>query len=444
MIRITDQDLQKAAAAREIIISTLQARGIPPKFETAWPITRFSGFTILFGVLDIASIEKLEHYTSGDLVHHLSTVLRNKRIASAVFVSNSSGLRYGIIISEIPKIPSIVNFPEQLAPGRVLLGDGIRGTVFSKWNDLGHVLVGGMTRSGKSTFIRALVYQAQQDGIKLLVCDPWSVTFAAIENDPALLMPVQRIDGVLNLLSYVRDEISRRERMYKSISGYPETLDEYNALANEKMPRILVVLEELNATINQLGGPTGEVGSLLSSLMWTSLKFGIHIVLASQDFSAKFLGTVRDQIGTTICFRLKNSRVAKNMGVVDASKIPASRQGLAVSDRFGVFQAYYLSKSRFATFAPQDTTLGGVLTDSDIAIMRLAISEGKLSIPLLKEKMEMTERQARGLLNDWEQIGWVQKDPSKDNARVLTDYAIKLLSEHEGSEIDSLDTDLEA
>jgi hypothetical protein len=56
---------------------------------------------------------------------------------------------------------------------------------------------------------------------------------------------------------------------------------------------------------------------------------------------------VRSQVGLTLCFRVTPDRkqMAARMGCPGAERIPESRVGLAISDRYGPLQAYYFDQA---------------------------------------------------------------------------------------------------
>jgi hypothetical protein len=111
--------------------------------------------------------------------------------------------------------------------------------------------------------------------------------------------------------------------------------------------------------------------------------------------------------------------VARHVGCPDAVRIPESRPGLAVTDRWGPVQTYYLKKE---LLIQQGRRQGNPPLDTEEqALIRRAVreSEGRMSIPLLVE-WGMTEKPARKLLKEWELRGWVQKDPQRKNARYIT------------------------
>ena len=195
-----------------------------------------------------------------------------------------------------------------------------------------------------------------------------------------------------------------------------------------------MILDEYNATANALGR---NFEKAVSSLVFQGLKFGVHLVAAAQEFSKKTLGEVRDQFGAVIAFKVKNSSVARNVGVPQAERIPFDRKGLAITDRWGLVQTYLLPKERLIAISTKPAAQILIpLTDQERRLIALAweTEEGKVSIPKLVEwagdlgwGAAWSEWKTRQRVEAWELKGWVQKDPQRDNARFVTDeFAHKL------------------
>ena len=87
----------QSIAAR--VPGVLAGRGLDPAFA-AWMLTEHRGRVWLFGVLDVAKLDRLERYTAADVLHHVSTALNG----TPVYLSNSNGLRYAFLLSQPPRL----------------------------------------------------------------------------------------------------------------------------------------------------------------------------------------------------------------------------------------------------------------------------------------------------------------------------------------------------
>lgn len=426
-LQISRSRLREAEAIARRLPDVLRRRGLYPAFSD-WLVTADHGLTWLFGVLDLRRIERLEQYSQPDLLHHLSTAIGGR----PVYLSNSSGLRYAVLLSAPPHLPRRVDFPG-VQRGQLLLGQRATGELLRvSWEHLGHVLVAGKTGAGKSSFDRLVVYQALAEGCQLLLADLDGATFPMLVGHPALLAPLARSsEAMLGVVETALGECDHRASAYGQVGGFPETLAEYNMAAVREgaapLRRVLVVLDEYNAAVLDRGGANGPLATAVATLGWRGRKFGIQLLFSAQDFTKAVVGRVRDQISAAICFRVRSSEVARAVGCPDAAHIPEARPGLAVTDRWGPVQTCYLDKALLVQ-AGQAGGTESALTAEEWELVGAALgNEGRLSIPYLREQ-GLTERQARTLLSDWELRGWVQRDPQRDNARYITDKLCALMS----------------
>jgi energy-coupling factor transporter ATP-binding protein EcfA2 len=408
---------------------TLASLRLQPDLVDGCYLVETSDMVVLFLPLDTGRMNgNLEHYANA--VGPIQTSVPGLPVS----ISKSSGFRYAIRLSKPKSLPrkAVLPHPDSgelhigVQPGNVPLS--------VSWKELGHILVVGMTGSGKSTFLRSVAYQAIADHIRLLLGDRPLTTFPMLAGHPLLMAPIAKTpDDYLAILRKALAECARRETLFSQVGGFPEDLEEYNQIVHQggytqlfiPLPRLLVILDEYNATLNILGGHKSTFARLVNDLVYQGRKFGIQLIIASQEFSKDALGNMRDQMGAVIAFRVKNSQVARNVGVKAALQIPHSRVGLAVTDRWGVVQAYYLDKERLIRDAHTPLAL---IKDEALSTARRALNEheGRMSIPILMG-WGMAERAARKLVEGWEIKGWLQKDPIRYNARYLTPAFCEML-----------------
>lgn len=398
------------------VYAVLSVRGLQPHFSD-WVLTAHNNRVWLFGVLDIRRIGRLERYTDTRLIHHLSTACDGV----PVFLSNTNGLRYAFLLSQRPKLPRMVEFPGY-TPGVARLGVGLAGQqIAARWSDLGHVLVAGKTGAGKSSFLRLLAYQSIRDGALLLLSDLDGTTFPMLNNAPMLLAAIANTpEDAHSIVARGLAECDRRAALYHTVPGHPDDIDEYNSLAvstgRESLPRLLVVLDEFNATVTALGGHRGQFARDAAQLGWRGRKFGVNLVFAAQDFAKSVVGRVRDQVTTAVCFRVRSAETARNVGCAGAHRIPEGLPGRAMTDRWGTIQTYYLGKGLLGV-APSSPLEAG-----EEAAVRWAIehNDGYLSLGDIQARMGLGMPAARRLALDWERRGWLMKDPHARNKRRVT------------------------
>jgi hypothetical protein len=111
----------QAQAIANRLPRVLEQRGLEAPFSE-FLLTSAEGLILFLAVLDVPQLLRLEAYIAPELLHHLSTDLHGL----PVFLSNSSGLRYVIPLSPLPRMPKVVNFPG-IESGQVLLGISYAG-----------------------------------------------------------------------------------------------------------------------------------------------------------------------------------------------------------------------------------------------------------------------------------------------------------------------------
>ncbi len=404
----------------------LEKRGLEAPIRQ-WVITVNAGRVWLFGVLNPRALERLERYTDKALTHHMSTACDG----IPVYLSNTNGLRYGFLLSQRPRLPKSVDFPG-CERGIVRLGVGPTGQPVSvRWGDLGHLLVAGMTGSGKSNLLRLLVHQAIGEGAALLLSDLDGATFPMLREHPALLAPIASTpEDARDIVARALAECDRRAALYQQVDGFPDKLTEYNAVVvksgGDPLPRVLCVLDEFNATVTALGGHRGQFARDVAQLGWRGRKFGVNLVFAAQDFTKAVIGRVRDQARAAICFRVRGAEVARAIGCAGAAHIPETRPGRAMTDRWGMVQVYQFDKALLNDITPH------ILSGPELALVTWALenNDGYLSLADVQERAGLGQGAARRLASDWERRGWLRKDKDASNKRHVTPELALLATNH--------------
>ena len=407
-----------------------ERRNLKPLFTNLF-LFQDLGMTILIAVLDTNRIGDHSQYIQDDLIHQLKTDLGGR----SVYLSNSTGIRYVILLSALPKLPRSIELPSDIPSGMLSLGMRFNGQLINvPWSKLGHLLIVGMTGSGKSSLLRSIALQAIRNGIQLALADIDQTTFAMLTGHPLLFAPIAASpQDALGLILKAISECDQRAALYRSMAGYPENIDEYNALAvkagREPLTRILVMLDESSSVLKAMGGGSGELAGKLAELGWRGRKFGVHFIFGAQEFTKDLVGSVREQVNMAIAFRVKttSAQMAKAIGCTNAHRIPANRPGFAIIDRFGPMQSYFLPKSLLIS---SGSTLREALSELERNLFAHAIesSQGKLSISRIVEWGGTSQYQARKLQEAWALRGWLSKESNQDNSFCLTAKARNLLT----------------
>jgi energy-coupling factor transporter ATP-binding protein EcfA2 len=399
-----------------------ERRNLKPLFTNLF-LVQDLGMTILIAVLDTARIGDHTQYIQDDLLHQLKTELGGR----AVYLSNSTGIRYVILLTSLPKLPRSIELPLDVPLGMVSLGMRFSGQfIILPWSKLGHLLIVGMTGSGKSSLLRSIAIQAIRNGIKLLLADIDQTTFAMLDGHPLLFAPIAGSpQAALDLILRALSECDQRATLYKSMPGFPENMDEYNTLAvkagKEPLTRILVMLDESSSVFKAMGGGSGELAGKIAELGWRGRKFGIHFIFGAQEFTKDLVGAVREQVNMAIAFRVKptSAQMAKAIGCTNAHRIPADRPGFAIVDRFGPMQSYFVPK-RLLLSAGSSTQEALPELEHNLFSRALDSADGKLTLSNIAEWGSVSQHQARKLQSTWAVRGWVAKEGTRDNSFCVT------------------------
>jgi S-DNA-T family DNA segregation ATPase FtsK/SpoIIIE len=184
------------------------------------------------------------------------------------------------------------------------LGKDVAGKTWSVALDkMPHVLVAGATGSGKSVCLNAMIvsllYQNGPDQLKLIMVDPKRVELNVYEGIPHLLIPpITETDDTVNALKWTVREMERRLEKISKFGA--RNIDSYNKRAEEKMPKIVVIIDEL-ADVMQASG--NEMESAIVRIAQMARATGIHLVLATQRPSVDVItGLIKANVPSRIAF----------------------------------------------------------------------------------------------------------------------------------------------
>ncbi len=166
-----------------------------------------------------------------------------------------------------------------------------------------HLLVAGSTGSGKSvclnTLIISLLYQNGPDELKLILIDPKRVELTMFAGIPHLLVPpIINTEDTINALKWTVREMDRRLDVLSKFGA--RNIDAYNERSEEKMPKIVVVIDELADLMTTSGR---EVESTIVRIAQMARAVGIHLVLATQRPSVDVItGLIKANVPGRIAF----------------------------------------------------------------------------------------------------------------------------------------------
>lgn len=199
------------------------------------------------------------------------------------------------------------------------LGKDISGDIISvDLAKMPHLLVAGSTGSGKSvcinTIIAGILYRARPEEVKLILVDPKVVELSNYNGIPHLLTPV--VTEPKKAASALHWAVAEMERRYKLFAdSHVREINSYNAQAAERMPFIVIIIDELS---DLMMVAKVDVEDAILRLAQKARAAGIHLILATQRPSVDVItGIVKANIPSRIAFAVSSqtdSRTIIDMG----------------------------------------------------------------------------------------------------------------------------------
>ena len=269
---------------------------------------------------------------SKDLARSMS--LQAVRIVETIAGKNTMGIelpnekRQDVMLSEILSSPVFTDAKSKLT---VALGKDIAGTpVVGDLAKMPHLLVAGMTGSGKSVgvngMIMSMLFKATPDEVRFIMIDPKMLELSIYDGIPHLLCPVvtdMREAG--QALNWCVAEMEKRYRLLshagvRNLDGFNKKIEDAKAAGKpllnpfslnpdepeplEKLPMIVVVIDEL---ADLMMTERKAVEQQIARLAQKARAAGIHMIVATQRPSVDVVtGLIKANIPTRMAFTVQS------------------------------------------------------------------------------------------------------------------------------------------
>ncbi|MFH1825564.1 MAG: DNA translocase FtsK [Candidatus Firestonebacteria bacterium] len=225
--------------------------------------------------------------------------------------------KYSLVtLKEVIQSDRFANFKGVLP---VSVGKSVDGEVLVyDLAEMPHLLVAGATGSGKSvclsTIIISLLYKFTPYELKLLLIDPKRVELSLYKDLPHLYSPVindaKKATDALKLLNK-----DMQDRYNKLSQVNARDIISYNKVAKEKLPYIVVVIDEL---ADLMLVSAREIEEAITRLAQMARGVGIHLIFATQRPSVDIItGVIKANFPSRIAlqvFSKVDSRVILDTG----------------------------------------------------------------------------------------------------------------------------------
>ena len=300
------------------------------------------------------------------------------RVIAPIPGKNAVGIEVPNKKKRMVRLSEILNSPKFNAsnsPSTFALGVDLYNQVHvGDIKDLPHMLVAGATGAGKSvcinTLLISLLYKASPEDVRFILVDPKRVEMTDYAGLPHLMLDeiICDVDKAIRALNWAITEMNRRI-LFLEANKY-RNIDDYNAdcakSGNEKMPRIVVVVDEL-ADLMSLGKRAVE--DAINRIARLARAVGIHLILATQRPSVDVIsGTIKNNLPTRIAFRVTagpDSRTILDAGGAEKllgygdmlymtakTPLPVRMQGSFVDSKEIEAVVEFIKKNNVATYDP--------------------------------------------------------------------------------------------
>ncbi|MCB9480938.1 MAG: DNA translocase FtsK [Desulfobacteraceae bacterium] len=199
------------------------------------------------------------------------------------------------------------------------LGKDIDGNPFiSDLTKMPHLLIAGATGTGKSVCLNAMItsllYKCSPEDVKLLMIDPKRIELSLYNDIPHLITPVVTdMKKATNALNWAVKEMEQRYDLLAMEKV--RNIDQYNAISEEKLPYIVIIIDEL-ADLMMVS--SRDVETALARLAQMARASGIHLILATQRPSVDVLtGVIKANFPTRISFQVSSKTDSRT--ILDAN-----------------------------------------------------------------------------------------------------------------------------
>jgi S-DNA-T family DNA segregation ATPase FtsK/SpoIIIE len=198
-----------------------------------------------------------------------------------------------------------------------------------------HALVGGATGTGKTVLLHNIILNAAevyspQDLQMVLLDFKEGTEFACYENLPhmRILSVASELHFGLSVFEWLVSERMRRAKLFKKVGA--SNLGDYLEKSGEKMPRILVILDEFQRL---LADPNvgSSVSTLLDDLVRTGRSFGINLILSTQSLAnVQLESSTLTSVGLRVCLRLSEQECTRFLAYDNVAPTTFTRPGQAL------------------------------------------------------------------------------------------------------------------
>lgn len=216
------------------------------------------------------------------------------------------------------------DWAKEQAPLAFAVGQNITGNpIVLNLAELPHLLIAGTTGSGKSVMMNVLVtsmlFRNTPDDVKFVLVDPKGNETSSYVDMPHLIAPVisgtspEELAKLVKTVQWLTEEMDRRYEIFKDHGGVRNLADFNERFPDEKMPYIVVVIDEYTDVMDTLKAtkPNDEkaFATAVQRIAQKGRAAGVHEVIMMQAPRAAYLqGVLKANIPAGFAFAVASKR----------------------------------------------------------------------------------------------------------------------------------------
>jgi len=377
---------------------------------------------VILNLMDLAG--RLEGFASPDTLHQLSTILHGKQ----VFLSNSTGLRYLILLTPAPDLPEAIEFPLEMEREALPLGISLSGAIMLQ--SPRNMLICGEPGSGKSTLLDCIRYAGSRHGWSLYFVDPDGHTFNPETLNATAARPVAQSPAeLLALLEQIEAELVRRQALFRSAAQNglpPADITAYNQVSSQPLPRMLLLVDEANSYFD-----SKAILEKLTDLARRGRKWGLSLILAGHNWRAADVPrALSAMFPVRVSFRVADDTTAtvvlgsRRWGKLAQKLRQPGRAVVLVDGQYHLIQAYRLTTEQSGSLAAPALTANPLSPiEQSLIIHALQHLGGRFIVNQLAAAFAgqgVTSHQVKTLAQTWERRRWLSTPLHATDARKVT------------------------